>query len=104
MMKADVLSSLDKIFVCEKYRLADGTLTEELPFELNDIRIEPVLREFKSWENLDFNAAMYDDLPVELRNYVDYLESQLKVPIEIISMGPDRKSTIIRNKLLAPQL
>ena len=104
MMKADVLSTLDKIHVCEKYKLEDGTLTEELPFELNDIKIEPVLREFRSWNNLDFGAVIYDDLPIELRDYVDYLESQLQVPIEIISMGPDRKSTIIRNKMLAPQL
>jgi adenylosuccinate synthase len=104
MMKADVLSSLDKIYVCEKYKLEDGTLTEELPFELNDIKIDPVLREFKSWENLDLNSVVYEDLPEELRNYVDYLEDQLQVPIEIISMGPDRKSTIIRNKMLAPQL
>lgn len=104
MMKADVLSSLDKIYVCEKYKLEDGTITEELPFELNDIKIEPVLKEFKSWENLDFNSIVYDDLPEELKNYVDYLEEHLQVPIEIISMGPDRKSTIIRNKMLAPQL
>jgi adenylosuccinate synthase len=103
MMKADVLSSLNKIFVCEKYRLEDGTLTEELPFELNDIRIEPVLREFSSWKNLDFSSVTYDDLPVELRKYVGYLEDQLQVPIEIISMGPDRKNTIIRNKMLSPQ-
>ncbi|MBR9998444.1 MAG: adenylosuccinate synthase [Cyclobacteriaceae bacterium] len=104
MMKADVLTCLDKIYVCEKYKLEDGTTTEELPFELNDIRIEPVLREFKSWKNLDFTSNVYNDLPAELRIYIDYLENQLRVPIEIISMGPDRKNTILRNKMLAPQI
>jgi adenylosuccinate synthase len=104
MMKADVLSIMDKIYVCEKYRLEDGTVTEELPFEINDIRIEPVLREFKSWKNLDFGSGDYEDLPDELRKYIDYLETTLNVPIEIISMGPDRKHTILRNKMLASQL
>jgi adenylosuccinate synthase len=104
MMKADVLSIMDKVLVCEKYRLEDGTVTEELPFEINDIRIDPVLREFKSWKGLEISSGVYEDLPAELRNYIDYLEDQLGVPIEIISMGPDRKNTILRNKMLAPQL
>jgi adenylosuccinate synthase len=104
MMKADVLSSLDQLYVCEKYRMEDGSLTEELPFELNDIKIEPVLREFKSWQKLDNEALDFADLPEELRDYVGYLEKKLGVPIEIISIGPDRKSTIIRNKTLMPQV
>jgi len=104
MMKADVLSYLDKLYVCEKYKFEDGTLTEELPFEINELKIEPVLREFDSWKSLDLSIREFDKLPLELKNYVDYLEKQLNVPIEIISTGPDRKSTIIRNKILAPQL
>ncbi len=104
MMKADVLSKLDKLYVCEKYKLEDGSLIEELPFEINELHIDPVLREFDSWRSLDLSTRKFEELPMELRHYVEYLELQLNVPIEIISTGPDRKSTIIRNKLMAPQI
>jgi len=104
MMKADVLSKLNTLYVCEKYQFENGSVTEELPFELNDVKIIPIMREFKSWKNLDMTASAYEALPKELQDYVSYLEQQLSVPIEIISMGPDRKSTILRNKTLAPQI
>lgn len=98
MMKADVLSSLESVFVCKSYQLEDGTITDELPFEYNDIKITPVLEEFSSWGKIasnDFNL-----LHAELKGYVNFLEGELNVPIEIISIGPDRKQTIIRDKNL----
>ncbi len=104
MMKADVLSKLDKVYVCEQYKTEEGDQTVELPFELNNMKIEPVLKEFDSWTDLKSEITRFDDLPVQLKEYVSYLEGMLNVPIEIISMGPDRKNTIIRNKSLTPQL
>ena len=98
MMKADVLSSLESVFVCKSYQLEDGTISDELPFEYNDIKITPVLEEFSSWGKIasnDFNL-----LHAELKGYVNFLEGELNVPIEIISIGPDRKQTIIRDKNL----
>jgi len=96
MMKADVLSELDKIYVCTSYRLPDGRITEEIPFEINDIKIEPQLREFDSWSDIA-STTEYSSLPENLKNYVDYLESELSVPIDVISTGPDRKNTVLRN-------
>jgi len=52
--------------------------------------------EFDSWPEIGDNTV-YSNLPETLRNYVDYLEAELKVPIEIISTGPDRKNTVLRN-------
>jgi len=96
MMKSDVLSGMDKIFVCTSYKLPDGSITEEIPYEINDIKIEPQMIEFDSWPEIG-DTTEYSSLPGNLRDYVDYLEKELEVPIEIISTGPDRKNTVLRN-------
>jgi adenylosuccinate synthase len=96
MMKADVLSGMDKINVCTSYKLPDGSITEKIPFEINDIKIEPQLKVFDSWPDIG-STTSFSSLPETLRKYVDYLENELSVPIEIISTGPDRKSTVLRN-------
>ena len=38
----------------------------------------------------------YDELPVELKEYIDYIEKEVEVPIKIVSVGPDRKQTITK--------
>ena len=96
MMKADVLSGMDKINVCTSYKLPDGSITEEIPYEINDMKIEPHTIEFDSWPDIG-DTTDYSELPENLRKYVDYLENELKVPIEIVSTGPDRKNTVLRN-------
>jgi adenylosuccinate synthase len=96
MMKADVLSGMDKINVCTSYKLPDGSITEKIPYEINDMKIEPQMIEFDSWPEIG-DTTIYSELPENLRKYVDYLESELNVPIEIISTGPDRKNTVLRN-------
>lgn len=96
MMKADVLSGMEKINVCTSYKLPDGSITEKIPYEINDMKIEPQMIEFDSWPEIG-DTTVYSELPENLRKYVDYLESELKVPIEIISTGPDRKNTVLRN-------
>src|SRR5690606_13168045 len=93
MMKADVLSIFPIIKVCTKYQLADGTITEMLPYELIDERITPVYEELPGW-NVNLKGLDADNLPEALNHYVDFLEKHLQVPITMISTGPDRKQTI----------
>lgn len=96
MMKADVLSIFPVIKVCTKYRLKDGSITETLPYELVNDKIEPIYVEMKGW-NTNLTGVEEDKLPVELMEYVSYLEHQLNVPITLISTGPDRTQTIHRH-------
>jgi len=96
MMKADVLSILDEIKVCTKYRLADGTETEEMPFQLMDEEITPVYETMKGWKSDLTNTQTYDAFPQELKDYVSYIEEVTGVPIKIVSVGPDRTQTILR--------
>ncbi|TRX49179.1 adenylosuccinate synthase [Fulvivirga sp. M361] len=101
MMKADVLSIFEDIKVCTGYRKTDGSEIDIFPYEVVDENLEPVYEVLKGWNTSLDGINEYDDLPVELRNYIDFLEVNLNVPVNIVSIGPDRTETIWRNKVLA---
>ncbi|UII32599.1 adenylosuccinate synthase [Fulvivirga ulvae] len=101
MMKADVLSIFKTIKVCTHYKLPDGTISDIFPYEIVDQEIEPVYKELPGWNVPVDKIDDFDALPEELKSYVQYLEDELKVPINIISLGPDRTQTIMRNGVLA---
>ena len=94
MMKADVLDSFEEIYVCTHY-LQDGKEIDFFPFELS-VNTQPVLKKIKGW-NKDITKIEEEvDFPVELSNYLKFLEKELHVPISIVSVGPNRSETIIR--------
>ncbi len=95
MMKADVLSIFQTIKICTKYQLIDGTLTEFLPYELVNEKIIPIYTEMKGWQ-IPLTGIKEENMPVELSDYISFLERELQVPITIVSTGPDRTQTIIR--------
>lgn len=97
MMKADVLSIFPAIKACVRYQLADGTVTDQVPYELIHERITPVYEQLKGW-NCNLKGLGEDELPRELTQYVEFLEGHLGVPISLISTGPDRTQTIHRFK------
>ena len=101
MMKVDVLNILDEVKICTHYRLPDGTITEQMPFDLTDIVVEPIYKSFKGWECSLENLHTYDQLPAELSVYINYLEAELQIPISFISTGPDREAVILREALMA---
>jgi len=93
MMKSDILSIFNKIKVCTHY-LVNGEKVSDFPFDVNDIEIIPFYEEIAGW-NCDLTKLRdYKDAPQELKNYVSYLEKQLRVPINVISVGPDRTQTL----------
>lgn len=101
MMKVDVLNFLDEILVCTHYRLPDGTLTEQMPFDLTDITVEPVYKSFKGWKCSLENFHTFNEIPAELSDYINYLETELEVPISFISTGPDREAIILREAVVS---
>ncbi|MCD6478340.1 MAG: adenylosuccinate synthase [Candidatus Diapherotrites archaeon] len=91
--KLDVLSGLRKLKVCYAYKHC-GKEHREVPantFEVEKCR--PVYREFKGFK-LPEKIKSIKDLPKEARIYLRFIEKQVKVPIKIISYGPERKQTI----------
>ncbi len=94
MMKSDVLSDQKIIKAATAYKLKGEVITD-FPFDLPE-ELEPVYTELKGW-NCDLTGVRSEsDFPEELNNYIKFLEDELKVPITIISVGPDREQTIIR--------
>ena len=95
MMKADVLSGFDTIEICIAYNI-DGIKTDTLPFDLNLGDIKPIYKSFKGWAQDISKISEDGDLPIELHNYVSFIEDFVGVPIKLISVGPDRSETIYR--------
>jgi adenylosuccinate synthase len=92
MMKADVLDNFETIKVCTKYRIK-GELTDEFPSELNG-NVEPVYEELKGWNHNLSAINNKEEFPLELWNYMRFIEEKLGVPIKIVSVGPNRSQTI----------
>ena len=93
MMKGDVLSGIDKIKVCTKYNY-NGEVVDYMPFSIMDENIEPIYEEIDGWEEDITQAKSYNNLPLNFKNYVTFLEDKLNLKIKIVSVGPDRKQTI----------
>ncbi len=95
MMKADILSIFETIKVCTHYKLQDGSVTEIMPYEIVHEKITPIYTELKGW-NIPIQGISESNIPLELSQYVDFLEKALQVPVTFISTGPDRTQTIHR--------
>ncbi|MCF0177146.1 MAG: adenylosuccinate synthase [Bacteroidales bacterium] len=94
MMKGDVMDGFDTIKVAVGY-MVNGEFSNTYPFDTY-AEVVPVYKEFKGWKANLSEAKTYDDLPQEFKDYVAFIESELKVPVSIISVGPDRDQTITR--------
>ncbi|MEA5127252.1 MAG: adenylosuccinate synthase [Proteiniphilum sp.] len=94
MMKSDVLDSFETIKACVAYRV-NGEETEDLPYDISE-GIDPVYVELPGWQTDMTKMQSEDEFPEEFNNYLSFLETELEVPITIVSVGPDRAQTIIR--------
>ena len=99
MMKADVLNIFEEIDVCTAYQLPDGTITEQLPYDMTDTIVTPVYETLKGWHCSLKGFRKFEELPTELSAYIAFLEEKLELPINFISTGPDRDECVLRGKL-----
>lgn len=90
MMKADVLNGMDIVRVCTHYRIGNTTV-DRMPYDITS-GIEPVYVDMPGWSS----ANSEGDLPAELVRYIETIEAAVDVPITLVSLGPDRKETILR--------
>ena len=94
MMKSDVLDGFDTIKACVAYKLKDGSVTTDFPYEIDDV--EPVYKEFKGWDCDICSVRSYEDFPQAFRDYVRFIEQETGCPVRIISVGPDREEIVVR--------
>ena len=95
MMKSDVLDGLDTIKACVAYK-KDGVIIEDMPFETEGC--EAVYKELPGWKEDLSHMTSEDQFPQTFKDYIQFLETELETPITILSVGPDRAQTIIREK------
>lgn len=94
LMKSDVLDVFPTIKACVAYKLPDGTQTDEFPFDCEGV--EPVYEELPGWMTDLTKVHDEDEFPEEFNNYISFLEEFLETPVSIVSVGPDRNQTIVR--------
>ncbi|MCS7281291.1 MAG: adenylosuccinate synthase [Desulfobacterota bacterium] len=98
LTKLDVLDVFDKIKICVKYKRGNRYY-DTPPLDSYSLeKCEPVYEELQGWKTDTRGITDFSDLPKEAQNYISRLEKLLGVRISLISTGPDRKSTIIRNR------
>ena len=92
--KIDCLDDIPEIKLCTSYKV-NGKIIKEMPADLDVYeKCEPVYKTFKGWR-LDPAAKKYSDLPANMRKYLEFIEKEINVPIEMVSIGPERESTIL---------
>lgn len=95
MMKGDVLSGFSKLKACTSYNY-QGTEISHLPYNIEEHNVTPIYTEFKGWKQDLTGMTNATSLPKELNDYIKFIEDFVEVPIKIVSVGPDRKQTILR--------
>jgi len=94
--KMDCLNDFEEICLATDYKV-NGLMTRELPYRLDEKGIDVEYRAMKGW-NCDINSLRdFEDLPEEAKEYIQFLESYLEVPVTMISNGPERESLMVRN-------
>ncbi|ALJ04341.1 adenylosuccinate synthetase [Pseudalgibacter alginicilyticus] len=97
MMKGDVLSGFKTLKVCTAYKYK-GDIIQHFPYNIEPENVEPIYTEVEGWAEDLTNMSDASEMPKALNDYIDFLEKELEIPITIVSVGPDRKQTIFRNK------
>ena len=92
----DVLGYLDQLPVCVGYEI-DGTVTKQFPTTVRLAKAKPVYAMLPGWKTEIRGITEYEKLPVNCRNYIEFIEKEIGVPITMVSNGPGRNE-IIRRK------
>jgi adenylosuccinate synthase len=93
MTKADILDNLDELKVCNGYNV-NGQEKNYVPFQMNKVNIEPVYKSFEGWKTDITAMTDYNELPKQMKTYIEYLNNFLKVPVKYISNGPGRDQIV----------
>lgn len=93
--KIDVLNQFQSINAAKAYRY-NGVVSDQLPYDLCEIQVEPVWETFHGWNQPLDDASSFEEMPAAARKYVEALEQSLGVPVTMISTGPERKQLILK--------
>jgi len=95
LTKLDVLDGLDKIGICNAYKI-NGQLTEVAPLGADQYEAcEAIIEEMPGWEGSTAGVTEFAQLPENAKNYIARIEQLVGVKVTILSTGPDRNETIV---------
>jgi adenylosuccinate synthase len=92
MTKGDVLDTFDELKVGMHYNL-NGETIDYVPFEANDVM--PEYDTVKGWNRSLEKVTSQDDFPAAFADYIGFIQARTQTPVSIVSVGPDRKQTIV---------
>ena len=98
LTKLDVLNNIDQILVCNAYKIGNRDVFE-MPASLTDYRnANPIYDKLKGWGDIPDNIwdKGFDQLPIEIKDYISFIEERIDCKVTILSVGPQRHETIIR--------
>lgn len=97
LMLLDVLTGFEEIKICTAYEL-DGEIIHHFPASLDDLgRCKPVYETLKGWTEDISGCETYESLPENARAYIERIEALVGIPVKVVSIGPKRSQTIVRN-------
>jgi len=99
LTKADVLNEFDTLYAATAYQYPDGTISEEVPYDMVNTVIVPQYKQYSGWNSSLEGIRDFEDFPQQLQDYILDLQAYLAVPFTMISVGPERESLIIREKV-----
>lgn len=92
LTKLDVLNNFDTIKICTGYKV-NGQIIDTFSTAAS-LNVEPVYKDLKGWNTRINDCRTLKDLPQEARDYVKFIEDAVGVPIDVVSVGPDRVESI----------
>lgn len=99
LMLLDVLTGFDKIKICTGYKLGDKII-DNFPASLKTLsECQPVYEELEGWKEDISEAKSFEDLPENARKYIERIEELVGIPAKVISIGPKRSQTIVRDNI-----
>jgi adenylosuccinate synthase len=97
--KLDVLDDLDEIKICTGYEYAGNTMAD-FPAQIDVLeKCTPVYETHPGWKVPTSKISNFDDLPEKAKAYLARIEELSEVKIKIVSVGPGREATIIKENI-----
>ena len=94
MTKTDILDAVQTLEVCNSYEL-DGQITSQVPYQMDQRDLKPLYKSFPGWNTDIQYVENFDTMPTEMKNYINYINDYLSVPVKYISNGPRKEQIVI---------
>ena len=99
IMKLDVLSGREEVKVCTAYKF-DGKVVNNYPAHSQNLeKCQPIYQSLPGWSEDISQIKTFKELPVNVKNYLKFIEKSLGVNVHVISLGPSREQTLFISSL-----